>query len=70
MANSPIDPDQQKEHPLNHVPCPNCGQMVDDRAVACPNCGEKIYVETPADITPTRHRPMYESPRNRPSRQE
>ncbi len=43
---------------LNRIPCPKCGELVDDRAVGCPNCGEKIYVETPADITPTRHPPI------------
>jgi predicted RNA-binding Zn-ribbon protein involved in translation (DUF1610 family) len=41
--------------PLNKVPCPNCGQTVDDRAVGCPHCGEQIYVEHPGDITPTKH---------------
>ncbi|EMI21215.1 hypothetical protein RMSM_01846 [Rhodopirellula maiorica SM1] len=46
---------QTNNAPLNHVPCPHCGKHVDDRAVACPQCGEKIYVEHPADITPTRH---------------
>ena len=44
--------------PLNHTPCPSCGKHVDDRAPACPKCGEKIYVEHPADITPTKHPPL------------
>jgi H/ACA ribonucleoprotein complex subunit 3 len=43
--------------PLNHVVCPKCHQRVDDQAPACPNCGEKISVEYPADISPTRHAP-------------
>ncbi|WP_083904818.1 zinc ribbon domain-containing protein [Rhodopirellula sp. SWK7] len=43
---------------LNEIPCPHCGKHVLDRAVACPHCGEKIYVEHPGDITPTRHRPV------------
>ncbi|TWT98520.1 zinc ribbon domain-containing protein [Stieleria varia] len=46
------NPDQSS---LNHVRCPGCGKWVDDRAPACPECGEKIYVETPGDITPTKH---------------
>ncbi|WP_146514858.1 zinc ribbon domain-containing protein [Rubripirellula amarantea] len=49
--------------PLNEVPCPHCGVAVDDRAPACPNCGEKIYVEHPGGITPTKHRQI---PMNRP----
>ncbi|WP_146576973.1 zinc ribbon domain-containing protein [Neorhodopirellula pilleata] len=44
--------------PLNQVPCPKCGEPVDDRAVGCPSCGEKIYVEHPADITSTKHPPL------------
>ncbi|MGB7347199.1 MAG: zinc ribbon domain-containing protein [Pirellulaceae bacterium] len=40
---------------LNRTPCPGCGKRVDDRAPACPNCGEKIYVEHPGGITPTKH---------------
>lgn len=44
-------------HLLNWVVCPQCQQLVDDRAPACPNCGTKIYVEHPADITPTRNEP-------------
>ncbi|WP_145299319.1 zinc ribbon domain-containing protein [Crateriforma conspicua] len=47
-----------KSAPLNRVRCPNCQQSVDDRAVACPNCGNKIYVEHPGDITPTKHPPL------------
>ncbi len=41
--------------PLNEVPCPKCGKHVDDRIPACPFCGEKIYVELPGGITPTKH---------------
>jgi len=44
--------------PLNHVRCPQCGKEVDDRAVACPQCGEKIYVEHPGGITPTKSPPI------------
>ncbi|EMB13774.1 zinc ribbon domain-containing protein [Rhodopirellula europaea] len=46
---------KQDTAPLNHTPCPGCGKPVDDRVPACPNCGEKIYVEHPGGITPTRH---------------
>ncbi|KAA5542631.1 zinc-ribbon domain-containing protein [Roseiconus nitratireducens] len=49
---------ENSSSPLNHVRCPGCGYEVDDRAVACPRCGEKIYVEHPGDITPTRHPPV------------
>ncbi|MFG0291381.1 MAG: zinc ribbon domain-containing protein [Rhodopirellula sp. JB044] len=50
---------QKSDHaPLNQTPCPACGKHVMDRAVACPHCGEKIYVEHPGGITPTRHRPL------------
>lgn len=51
---------------LNKVPCPNCGKLVDDRAVACPACGEKIYVEIPGDITPTKHPPADLPPPDEP----
>ncbi|WP_145167830.1 zinc ribbon domain-containing protein [Rubripirellula lacrimiformis] len=44
--------------PLNHVRCPKCGMEVDDRVPACPQCGEKIYVNVPGDITPTKHPPL------------
>ncbi|QEG00481.1 hypothetical protein Mal15_45510 [Stieleria maiorica] len=43
---------------LNRTPCSKCGKVVDDRAPACPWCGESIYVEHPADITPTKHRQL------------
>lgn len=46
---------KQDTAPLNQTPCNGCGKPVDDRAPACPNCGEKIYVEHPGDITPTKH---------------
>ncbi len=49
------NPTFPRKAPLNTVACPNCGEQVDDRAPACPACGTKIYVETPADITPVRH---------------
>ncbi|TWU03675.1 zinc ribbon domain-containing protein [Neorhodopirellula pilleata] len=48
----------EQDAPLNHVKCPQCGNEVDDRAVACPRCGEKIYVEHPGGITPTRNPPV------------
>ncbi|WP_147869496.1 zinc ribbon domain-containing protein [Stieleria maiorica] len=44
--------------PLNETTCTQCGKPVDDRAPACPYCGEKVYVEHPGDITPTRHEPV------------
>ncbi|KAA1261463.1 hypothetical protein LF1_40130 [Rubripirellula obstinata] len=50
--------------PLNHTPCNQCGKPVDDRAPACPNCGGKIYVEHPADITPTKHEQIPMNKRN------
>lgn len=48
---------EKEDAPLNQVPCPNCGSFVNDQAVGCPECGEKIYVNVPGDITPTRHPP-------------
>ncbi|WP_417749856.1 hypothetical protein [Rosistilla oblonga] len=54
---------QHQEPPLNHTVCPKCHREVDDRAVGCPHCGERIYVEVPGGITPTRHPPM-EFPEN------
>jgi len=50
--------DKTDTAPLNQTPCPGCGKHVDDRAPACPRCGEKIYVEHPGGITPTRHPPL------------
>ncbi|ELP35428.1 hypothetical protein RBSWK_00561 [Rhodopirellula baltica SWK14] len=38
---------------------------MDDRVPACPNCGEKIYVEHPGGITPTKHEPL---PANDPTK--
>ncbi|PAY18660.1 zinc-ribbon domain-containing protein [Rhodopirellula sp. SM50] len=64
--------DDRSASPLNMTPCPQCGIDVHDRAVACPNCGTKIYVNSPADITPTRHPPGSSSDRsvqNRPDGQ-
>ncbi|NND96555.1 MAG: zinc-ribbon domain-containing protein [Pirellulaceae bacterium] len=59
----PIEPNPLNS-PLNHVPCPNCGKKVDDRAPACPQCGEKIFVNVPGDITPTKHPPLDENRRD------
>ncbi|CAD73779.1 MAG TPA: zinc-ribbon domain-containing protein [Rhodopirellula baltica] len=56
---------KQDTAPLNHTPCPKCGKQVDDRVPACPNCGEKIYVEHPGGITPTKHEPL---PANDPTK--
>gem|GEM_PF-5495068 len=46
------------EDHLNRIKCPDCGFLVDDRAPACPQCGRKVYVETPADMSPARHAPI------------
>lgn len=47
--------DGAAEHPLDRLACPDCGEVVDETVPACPSCGRKMYVEHPADITPTRH---------------
>lgn len=75
MSESPSQPTprpdrglQRDQHvPLNHTACPNCGFEVDDRSPACPKCGEKIYVEHPGGITPTRHEQL---PTLRPDQKE
>jgi len=40
---------------LGATRCPHCRHEVHDQCPACPKCGEKIYVEHPGDITPTKH---------------